>query len=68
MDTHTPANTNTLKHKDLPQLKYTFPLPEKGEVHTHTRAYTDTQTVHTPTGRLYRVPASMSNLAVAQSS
>lgn len=57
MDTHTPANTNTLKHKDLPQLKYTFPLPEKGEVHTHTRAHTQTHKQYThPLGGFTECP------------
>lgn len=68
LDTHTPANTNTQAQRLAPTQIY-FPSPWEGRsAHTHTRAYTDTQTVHTPTGRLYRVPASMSNLAVAQSS
>lgn len=56
MDTHTPANTNTLKHKDLPRLKYTLPLPEKGEVHTHTRIHRHTNTYTHPLGGFTECP------------
>lgn len=55
--TYTPANTNTLNTKTRSNSNVLcFSL-----LHTYTHKH-----VHTPTGRLYRVPASMSNLAAAQ--